>query len=75
MSTLKPCPFCGGLPTTRFRITSFGANSDTVEFSVVCSVCGTSKSVRLKTNKECYFSTVEEAIEKACTLWNTRAKP
>jgi len=71
---LKPCPFCGGLPTTEVRVTQKGGDTDNVDFSVVCSNCGTYKIARLKIVKAAVFLDVDCAMEKAIKAWNMRVQ-
>ena len=74
MSELKRCPFCGSLPTTEVRVTQMGGDTDNVDFSVVCSTCGTFKTVRLKIKKKAVFIDVENAMLQAIEAWNKRAE-
>ena len=71
-SNLKPCPFCGAIATSEVRITQMGGDTDNVDFSIVCSSCGTYKTVRLKIAKTCVFLDVERAMMGAIEAWNRR---
>lgn len=74
MSELKPCPFCGAVATSEVRVTQMGGDtSDNVDFSVMCSSCGTYKTVRLKIGDTCVFLDVEKAMIGAIEAWNKRA--
>lgn len=72
---LKACPFCGELPTTRFRVSGMNMDfGDMVDFEIVCTNCGTNKTVRLKINRqEATFMDVDKAMEDATKVWNRRA--
>lgn len=70
---LKCCPFCGELPRTEVEVTKMGGGEDHVDFSVHCTNCGTSKTVRLKINGFVYFFDVEKAQEQVIQAWNQRA--
>ena len=72
---LKPCPFCGKVPTTRFRVSGMNMDfGDLVDFEIVCVNCGTNKIVRLKVNREATtFMDVDKAIEEVTKAWNRRA--
>ena len=74
MTELKLCPFCGAIATSEVRVTQMGMGGDTdnVDFSIVCSSCGTYKTVRLKIAKTCVFLDVEKAMTDAIEAWNTR---
>lgn len=72
MTELKPCPFCGSIATSEVRVTQMGGDTDNVDFSVVCSLCGISKTMRLKIAKTCVFLDVEKAMTKAIEAWNKR---
>lgn len=74
MSDLKPCPFCGSTPKGKVRIASMGGDSDSVEFSIICEKCGTSKTVSLFTAVADKFADIEEAMKIVIDIWNTRAE-
>ena len=74
MTELKPCPFCGAIATSEVRVAQMGGDTDNVDFSIVCSSCGTYKTVRLKIAKTCVFLTVEKAMIGAIEAWNSRAE-
>lgn len=73
MDKLKPCPFCGDLPCTEVRVTQMGGDVDKVNFSVVCSSCGTYKTARLTISKTATFEEAVGAMNKAVEAWNRRA--
>lgn len=72
MRELKPCPFCGNLPHTEVRVTQMGGDVDKVDFSVVCSSCGTGKIARLTIAKTAKFDEVVSTMNKAVEAWNRR---
>lgn len=74
MREIKPCPFCGFLPRTEVRVTQMGGDTDNIDFGVVCTKCGTSKTYRMKIVKNAYFQDVEKAMELAISAWNQRAE-
>lgn len=74
MSDLKPCPFCGAIATSEVRVTQMSGDTDKVDFSIVCSSCGTYKTVRLKIVNTCVFLDVEKAMIEAIEAWNKRAE-
>ena len=74
MNDLKQCPFCGGIPQAKVEIASMGGGSDRIDFSIVCSECGTSKTTILYVRNNNSFSDVEKAMMQASKLWNTRAE-
>ena len=73
MENLKPCPFCGEPAKTEVRVTGMGGGTDTIDFSIVCPKCGTSKTVRLKIAKTCFFLDVDRAMMEVQEAWNRRA--
>lgn len=75
MTELKPCPFCGSLAVTEVRVTQMGGGTDIIDFSIVCSDCGTSKTVRLRVKGTCLFCDVNKAIHEVGEAWNKRAEP
>ena len=70
----KKCPFCGSFPRTSVKITSWGSNDGTVEFSVYCPECHVSKSKKLQIGHDCEFLAVEEVMDDAMDEWNRRAE-
>ena len=74
MTELERCPFCGGIAVTTVRVAEMGCGEDRIDFTVLCSDCRTSKTVRLILKEERTFSDVEKAMEEAVSLWNRRAK-
>lgn len=73
---LKPCPFCGQLPTTKVEVTQMGGNKDEISFSVYCPDCKyVVKNIYLDITPSniCNFSKVEETMLKTVNAWNTRA--
>ena len=75
MTELKRCPFCGEIPTSEVRVTQMGGDTDNVDFSIACSSCGISKTMRLRIAKTCVFLDVEKAMMRAIEAWNKRADP
>ena len=73
MEEWKTCPFCGALVVTEVRVTQMGGGTDHIDFSIVCSDCGTSKTVRLKIKGTCLFSDVYKAMYEVGEAWNRRA--
>lgn len=71
---LKRCPFCGEVPTTEVRVTKFGGEEDHIDFIIICPVCQTYKSCRLKIKKAGTFLDVEKAMYQATVAWNTRVE-
>lgn len=75
MNELKPCPFCGALPTTEVRVTQMGGTTDNVDFSICCTECDTHKTIRLKISKRVgCFADVEKAMQQAIEAWNRRVE-
>ncbi len=74
MDKLKPCPFCGATATSEVRVTQMAGDTDNVDFSIVCSSCGTYKTVPLKIAKTCVFLDVEKAMMEAIKAWNSRCR-
>lgn len=73
MNELKPCPFCGAMATTEVRVTQMGGETDNVDFTVVCTKCGTDKTIRLRIAKKATFLDVVVSMDKAIDAWNRRA--
>ena len=73
MTELKRCPFCGEIPRTEVRVTQMCRGEDHVDFSVRCTNCKTSKTVRLRINGFVNFFDVEKAQEQVIQAWNQRA--
>ncbi len=71
---LKRCPFCGEVPTTEVRVTQRGGDEDHIDFIIICPVCKTYKSCRLKLKKAGVFLDVEKAMSQAISAWNTRVE-
>jgi C4-type Zn-finger protein len=71
---LKPCPFCGNMPKAKVEIVSMGGDSDCIHFSIVCEKCGISRTTALYTKVANKFTDVEEAMELAREIWNSRVK-
>lgn len=64
---LLPCPFCGKKPSTRAKTTPGFFNA-----YIICFECGVEKRVGAEL-MDSDFSTVQNCIDKAIELWNTRA--
>ena len=73
MNDLKSCPFCGAIATTEVRVTQMGGETDNVDFTVVCTKCGTDKTIRLRIAKKATFLDVVSSMDKAIDAWNRRA--
>lgn len=71
---LKRCPFCGELPRTEVRVTQMGGTEDHVDFSIHCTNCGISKTVRIKIFEYANFVDVDKAIYEVIKAWNRRMK-
>ena len=71
---IKRCPFCGSLPRTEVRVTKMGGTEDHVDFSVRCTDCGVSKTVRLRIAAYANFIDVDKAESDVITAWNQRAE-
>ena len=69
---LKRCPFCGEMPRTEVAVTQMGGGEDHIDFSIRCSDCGISKTVRLKIHKFVNFIDVDKAEEQVINAWNQR---
>lgn len=63
---LKPCPYCGGDPTTEIKGALYA------EFTIRCSKCRASVYVKCA-NEPPTFSEATDAMIKAMNKWNTRA--
>ena len=74
MSELKPCPFCGNIPTTEVRVTKMGGGEDIVDFTVICNECGTYKNERLRIKYNATFMDVDNIMANVFEAWNRRAK-
>ena len=72
MDELKRCPFCGELPRTEVRVTKMGGTEDQVDFSIHCTNCGVSKTVRLKIVGYADFIDVNKALAEVIKAWNQR---
>ena len=51
-----------------------GSDTDNVDFSVVCTDCGTFKTVRLRIAKKAVFMDVEKAMSQTIDAWNKRVE-
>ena len=71
---IKRCPFCGALPRTEVSVTKMGGMEDHVDFSIHCTNCGVSKTVRLKIVAHANFIDVDKAESEVITAWNQRAE-
>lgn len=67
---LKPCPFCGSVPTVEFE--SGGRNCSTIIINIYirCGKCRISKSEQMCLNDD--LSEPEHAVQRAVLGWNTR---
>lgn len=74
MDELKKCPFCGELPRTEVRVTKMGTTEDQIDFSICCTNCGTSKTVRLKIVGYADFIDVNKALAEVIEAWNQRVE-
>lgn len=74
MDELKRCPFCGTSPRTEVRVTKMGGTEDQVDFSIHCTNCGVSKTVRLKIVAYANFIDVDKAESDVINAWNQRAE-
>jgi sarcosine oxidase delta subunit len=72
--SLERCPFCGEIPTTEVRVTGFGGDEAYIDFIIICPVCQTYKSCRLKLKNAGTFLDVEQAMSQAINAWNTRVE-
>jgi Lar family restriction alleviation protein len=71
---IKRCPFCGALPRTEVSVTKMGGMEDHVDFSIHCTNCGVSKTVRLKIVAYANFIDVDKAESDVINAWNQRAE-
>lgn len=81
---LKLCPFCGGIPETKVRVTQIGDDEDHINFTVYCPVCGTYKSKTSYRVENGYnagnkgvcsvrtFEDVVETMDEVKEIWNRR---
>lgn len=74
MDELKRCPFCGELPRTEVRVTKMCGTESRVDFSIHCTNCGVSKTVRLKIVGYANFIDVDKAKSDVIAAWNQRAE-
>ena len=72
MDELERCPFCGTLPRTEVRVTKMGGTEDQIDFSIYCTNCGVTKTVRLKIVAYASFIDVNRAQEEVIKAWNQR---
>ena len=71
---IKRCPFCGALPRAEVSVTKMGGMEDHVDFSIHCTNCGVSKTVRLKIVAYANFIDVDKAESDVINAWNQRAE-
>lgn len=64
---LLPCPFCGGIPSTRVRTTK-----GFFEAHVICFECDAEKHCEVEL-MDTNFPEVQKCIDDAIAIWNTRA--
>lgn len=64
---LLPCPFCGGIPSTRVRTTK-----GFFEAHVICFECDAEKHCEVELI-DAEFPEVQGCIDDAIAIWNTRA--
>lgn len=81
---LLSCPFCGGIPETKVRVTQSGGDEDHITFTVYCPVCGTYKSKTSYRTENGYnagnkgvcsvrtFEDVVETMDEVKEIWNRR---
>lgn len=63
---LLPCPFCGGIPSTRVRTTK-----GFFEAHVICFECDAEKHCEVELI-DTEFPEVQGCIDDAIAIWNTR---
>lgn len=71
MTELKPCPFCGDIPTTNVRYWKCGGDELLLNVTVK-SQCGVSRGISLQGN-DVPFSEYEDAFATVIDMWNRRA--
>lgn len=71
MDKLKPCPFCGDIPTTNVRYWKCGGDELLLNVEVK-SQCGVSRGISLQGNGVT-FSEYEDAFATVIDMWNRRA--
>lgn len=86
MTNLKNCPFCGGIPETKVRVTQSERDEDHIAFTIYCPECGIYKSKTSYRIENGYntgnkgvcsvrtFDDVIETINLVTECWNRRAK-
>lgn len=67
---LKPCPFCGSVPTIGRIEGSYGYYPPRVAIS--CCIVSTSAATESWEEGKGHYSCLDEALEKIITKWNTR---
>ncbi len=72
MFDLKPCPFCGGKPITRFVVAKIDVWEASVLCVVECGECGVKKETELELC-EADFDEIADAMTKTVEKWNRRA--
>lgn len=72
MDELKRCPFCGTSPRTEVRVTKMGGTENQVDFSIHCTNCEISKTVKLKIVAYANFIDVNKAQTEVIEAWNQR---
>lgn len=70
---LKPCPFCGTLPTTAINYSRCGGGELRLTYSVVCPRCKITKSLG-KESEGKSFKEYINAMNSVITIWNSRVE-
>ena len=74
MTTLKPCPFCGGEAIINRTQGDWGRYPSSLRF--VCSKCWASPpGGHISYESEEHYGTKEQAEQKAAANWNRRVNP
>lgn len=68
---LKPCPFCGSIPTTAINYRRAGGRELELEFGVICPSCKTGKYIVKEVGNKT-FEEYKQFMKDAIIKWNTR---
>lgn len=68
---LKPCPFCGGMPS-KFVYAYDECGNIMIDFRVICPKCYTMKKATVNGQIRLTFKACEDAMKMAIERWNER---
>ena len=67
--TIKPCPFCGELPTTRFWVNTV-TRGISIEFC--CDNCSVKKRLDIECKKTADVELLQDGLNRITETWNRR---